>query len=444
MRHIPTRTNRYGDGLESDTLHVRSLVGTRFDLCTLGIVPEGRSGRQVHQGPLVPGPWGYATAHALVIDNHGGSATEREQATPVEAGEPLTIEGLPGTWMLRSPDRRRLEGDGPRLAPYDGAYQIEAWVERDDELLDAPDEEATNAHAAGYAARHGRLILCETVDGSREWELHATEAEARVAWQAYVEEYNDGHPGDDIDDDEIHPGDYEPCHECHDSGMVIEPGIGGGYAPCPRGGLSCGDVADEESAFQSEAREALEAADAVVAEVTEPEPRWAPRAELYRDAFGHELWRIRDADDRVLHSGIASDHDMASILKEYRVDAEREEQERAEPARRGWTTPNTRLRQAVLAARAAVDESDRLHLEAASQKVRELYPDAVRWSRTFEGHDDEPGGLWYVSSIVDEQGRELRDIAADDPYEETEPIDQLLHQLWQDEGDGIVVEVRCR
>lgn len=116
---ISTRTNRYGDGLESDLICVEGLRGTHFDLCRIGIVPEGREGRQKFGGPMVPGPWGFAVTQALIIDNYGGTGRERKQAMKVKAGEPLTIEGLPGMWALRSPDRQKFEGDGPVLVEYE-------------------------------------------------------------------------------------------------------------------------------------------------------------------------------------------------------------------------------------------------------------------------------------------------------------------------------------
>lgn len=118
LRCIPTTMNRYGDGLESATLRVEGLIGTRFDLCSLGVVPEGRSGRQEFGGPLVPGPWGYAVTHALVIDDSGMAAHERRAAAVVAVGEPFTVEGLPGVWTFASPRPRRLDGDGARLVPY--------------------------------------------------------------------------------------------------------------------------------------------------------------------------------------------------------------------------------------------------------------------------------------------------------------------------------------
>jgi hypothetical protein len=119
MLNITTKSNRYGDGLQSDTINVEGLHGTRFALCHIGIVPEGRKGRKVHGGPLVPGPWGFAVTHPLVIDNYGGSARERAEALTIKVGEPFTVDGMPGVWTFRSPNRYRCEGDGPKLDAYE-------------------------------------------------------------------------------------------------------------------------------------------------------------------------------------------------------------------------------------------------------------------------------------------------------------------------------------
>lgn len=133
MLTIPTSTNRYGDGLETTTISVGGLSGTTFDLCHIGVVPEGREARQVFQGPMVPGPFGYAVTHPLVIDNAGGSANDRDAALRIDAGDPFQVQGLPGVWMFASPRPRHLDGDGPRLveyvAPdYNGWTNYETWL----------------------------------------------------------------------------------------------------------------------------------------------------------------------------------------------------------------------------------------------------------------------------------------------------------------------------
>jgi len=114
MRNIATTPDRYGH-LQSAPVTVNGLRGTYFRYCHIGIVPEGAEGRQVFQGPMVPGPWGFTVTHALVIDNHGGSAAEHAANEQFEVGEQFTVDGLPGVWTFRSPNARRLEGDGAQL-----------------------------------------------------------------------------------------------------------------------------------------------------------------------------------------------------------------------------------------------------------------------------------------------------------------------------------------
>jgi hypothetical protein len=113
-----THWNTYGDQLQTDKINVTGLR-TAFSLTTINIIPEGHEGRQEHCGPMVPGPWAFCTAHALVIDNHGGTARERAEAVQIAAGEPIQVEGLPGVWTFADRDQRRLEGDGVKLVPYE-------------------------------------------------------------------------------------------------------------------------------------------------------------------------------------------------------------------------------------------------------------------------------------------------------------------------------------
>jgi hypothetical protein len=119
MRTITTKTDRYNENLESETLLIEDARdGTRMS--TVHVVPAGREARQVQGGPLVPGPWPYSVLHSAVIDNHGGSAAERDRV-PAERrfaiGEPVLVEGLPGVWKFDNRDRRKLEGDGVKLVP---------------------------------------------------------------------------------------------------------------------------------------------------------------------------------------------------------------------------------------------------------------------------------------------------------------------------------------
>jgi len=121
MRHIAiTRDKDYC--LTTADLMVTDRDGNprSWGKCSLGIIPEGREGRQVFQGPLVPGPWAFVTTHAAVIDNSGHSHAEYMAAERIALGEPFTVEALPGVWCFRPNNLRRLEGDGHSLTPFVG------------------------------------------------------------------------------------------------------------------------------------------------------------------------------------------------------------------------------------------------------------------------------------------------------------------------------------
>jgi hypothetical protein len=128
MQHIETTLQGYGYKplLTSRTIVVEGLQRTAFRLCSLGIVPEGSEGRQTQGGKMIPGPWGFATTHAIVIDNFGGSAREADEAPyRLKVGEPFTADGLPGIWTLESPRHGKLDGDGARLVEYRGEGEHE-------------------------------------------------------------------------------------------------------------------------------------------------------------------------------------------------------------------------------------------------------------------------------------------------------------------------------
>jgi hypothetical protein len=125
ITRIPSKTNRYGDQLESQTIYV---TDARWGLCSIGIIPEGSEGRQEFQGPIVPGPWGFTVTHPAVIDNYGGSGRDMANApVKIALGDHFTIDGLPGTWSMRERDQRRLEGDGVQLQPEDDAAREVAY-----------------------------------------------------------------------------------------------------------------------------------------------------------------------------------------------------------------------------------------------------------------------------------------------------------------------------
>ena len=66
----------------------------------IGIIPAGSEGRQEQGGPMVPGPWGFLTGLAGVIDNYGGTGAEHQRAREenrlieqVEHGDVLVLGG---------------------------------------------------------------------------------------------------------------------------------------------------------------------------------------------------------------------------------------------------------------------------------------------------------------------------------------------------------------
>ena len=65
----------------------------------VGHVPEGEVGRQVTQGPLVPGPWAYTFGLSTYISDSGSSADETDEAKAngtyleVEDGDLIEVAG---------------------------------------------------------------------------------------------------------------------------------------------------------------------------------------------------------------------------------------------------------------------------------------------------------------------------------------------------------------
>lgn len=108
MRVFKTSPNAYGDLLRTEDIRI---TGAHSAASThICVIPEGQSARQIHRGPLVPGPWGFAVQHALVIDNSGGSRSQADQmAQEVAIGESFKVEGLPGTYALTEDGYGRLE-----------------------------------------------------------------------------------------------------------------------------------------------------------------------------------------------------------------------------------------------------------------------------------------------------------------------------------------------
>lgn len=112
--NIPMTMNRYNDGLETDHVIAFKSTGKRFGL---GSTPEGKSARQVSQGPMVPGPWAYAfgLCVAITADPSTGTAAETRRLENenkfhlVEDGDILEIDGQ--SYKVRVVRREYIELD---------------------------------------------------------------------------------------------------------------------------------------------------------------------------------------------------------------------------------------------------------------------------------------------------------------------------------------------
>lgn len=108
VRHITTVPNDYNEaGMfnSPNILQVHSRYVRHSVRLAIGYVGPDGAGRQVSQGPMVPGPWAYTFALAVCIDNHGGTGAEsdRNKAADLEwdvqVGDLFVIDGR--TYELR-------------------------------------------------------------------------------------------------------------------------------------------------------------------------------------------------------------------------------------------------------------------------------------------------------------------------------------------------------
>ena len=95
-KHIEMRDTGY----EAPHAELRSDVALRLPKgyrLKIGAVPVGSVGRQVHNGPMVAGPWAFTFGLCLVIDNDPArrAANAAEYATDVcvNDGDTLSIDG---------------------------------------------------------------------------------------------------------------------------------------------------------------------------------------------------------------------------------------------------------------------------------------------------------------------------------------------------------------
>jgi hypothetical protein len=97
--------------MKADTLYIEghkvsvTLNGTRLlrlkgthHYFHVGAIPRGQSGRKVHGGPLVPGPWAFTHGTGTCLTADGAiaerDAAERDAALVVEAGSRIWIDGV--------------------------------------------------------------------------------------------------------------------------------------------------------------------------------------------------------------------------------------------------------------------------------------------------------------------------------------------------------------
>jgi hypothetical protein len=159
---IPVEVDKYGTGLSTihtlrvpDCLHRGVPLYNRYGI---GAVARDQVGRQVHQGPEVPGPWAYAFALATVIDSEGkGSKFDSDQALAAGTEHDVTIGG--------------------RVQIDDVVYTIEAAPNHNIKLVMNPDQaeriaEQNSTRAARLATR-AEAASIEAAD-------HAAQAE-RIA-----------------------------------------------------------------------------------------------------------------------------------------------------------------------------------------------------------------------------------------------------------------------
>jgi hypothetical protein len=95
---------RKGEYDSPNVLRVYSAYARSHVRLGIGYISPDGEGRQVFQGPMVPGPWAYTYPLAVVIDNYGGTAAEAaaNKAAGLErdakVGDRFQLDGR--TWVL--------------------------------------------------------------------------------------------------------------------------------------------------------------------------------------------------------------------------------------------------------------------------------------------------------------------------------------------------------
>jgi hypothetical protein len=109
MRHLATTDRDYCHTTED--FRVDGHLGSY----RIGLICEGREGRKVFQGPICPGPWGWVSQNASVIDASGQSYRHLMACPTLTEGEHFTVEHLPGVWALSFGKANRWERPSMQL-----------------------------------------------------------------------------------------------------------------------------------------------------------------------------------------------------------------------------------------------------------------------------------------------------------------------------------------
>lgn len=183
---LPCTRYQVGTHISVKTDHVLSIRGRRYGV---GGIPEGASGRKVHEGPLVPGPWAYLYELATVLDNHGGTGAEstRMRAAGTEhvvaIGDAVCFDGC--KYEIAATTRWTSE--------YGGTVYLKLVKESLEAILvvgaaiqlgqRSYTVERVEAHGADLrGARDGKYTLVQNVNNSSLWALVPSGRKPRSEW----------------------------------------------------------------------------------------------------------------------------------------------------------------------------------------------------------------------------------------------------------------------
>ena len=167
----------------------------RFGIC---LVIEGHEGRQVCQGPMVPGPWASTFGLCTVICSDTCQNTGAVSARAIEAGTEEIVEDgdlvrMDGT--VYEIGLKRDHGNELRMSltvvEDDDALTVEE-AEAADDVLEICAAAAESVDCALTARDQARAIAIKANRNQVDAERRADEAEARVRrLEAYIDEYKE-------------------------------------------------------------------------------------------------------------------------------------------------------------------------------------------------------------------------------------------------------------